>query len=339
MNLPDLHYECVHCGYSCQDLEVEISEEDFARLVRLVGESTVVVKRERRWLTKGCQGCTLLAKENGQGRCTLHRDHGMQAKPQACREFPFRAVLTPDGPYVGASFACRAIATRQGPALSRESFEARALALPETLLAPGVSLEWERYLRWEDRVGSLLRDRAEIGLWSAALEIGSELLGVRVALPSDAMEAGLQSLFRGLLALAEGTMDEESLLAFLAAHQQRGQYFSRLLERELDISFVLSRWEEPWSLWPRAVPFFEHLLFRKFLLEGPDVYSRICCLPVLAQVLQFLTLSRAQGDPGEEDFLWALRMLEERLTFHSRGLERYLGRFGQLFLESLSSES
>ena len=331
MHLPDLHYACVHCGYSCQDLEVEISDVEFARVARLAGPASVEKKNERLWLNKGCQGCTLLS-DDGEGRCTLHREHGMQAKPRACREFPFRAIETPSGPFVGASFACRAIATRQGPKLSNDSFETRSLQLPPTPLAEGTPFDWERYLRWESRVGELLATKGEIGLWTAALELGCEIQGRPMGPPSAVIEDGLWLLFRGLLALAEGAMDEPTLMAFLQAHQNRGTYHSRLTDSQVNVASVLSRWEEPWSLWSRALPFFEHLLFRKYLLEGPDVYSRICSLPVLAQLLQFLALSRTDAKPGEEEFLWALRILEERLTFHSRGLERYLGKFGALFL-------
>ena len=124
----------------------------------------------------------------------------------------------------------------------------------------------------------------------------------------------------------------------MQAHEQQGSYHSRLTGQTIDLARLIRRWEEPWSFWPRAVPFVEHLLFRKFLLEGPDVYSRICSLPVFVQLLQYLLLARNDDTPQEEDFLWALRMLEERLTFHSRGLQRYLGRFAALFLEGISRE-
>ena len=336
MHLPDLHYECVHCGYSCQDLDVEITVEEAARLNDLVGDVAFEEKKERLWLRKGCDGCSLLSSEFEQGRCTLHRQHGLMSKPRACREFPFRTIVTPGGAYLGASFACRAIATRAGPAVTAETAETRALAFPEWEMSPGVPFDWPRYLSWETRVRSALLQRGEIGLWGISLELGSELLDCPVGPPTVAMEEGLWSLFRGLLALAEGSMEEETLLAFLNAHQSKGRYFSHLTEAEVNVGAVLARWENPWSMWPRVVPFFEHLLFRKYLLEGPDVYSRICSLPVMAQLLQFLVWSRAGQTADEEDLLWALRILEERLTFHSRGLERYLGKFGALFLQGLA---
>jgi hypothetical protein len=101
------------------------------------------------------------------------------------------------------------------------------------------------------------------------------------------------------------------------------------------VAEVLERWEEPWSLWPEVQPFFEHLLFRKYLLEGPDVHARLCSLPILLQILQFLVSARSPEGGGGEDVRWALRLLEERLTFHARGLERYLGRCGEAFFRGL----
>ena len=336
MHLPNLKYECVHCGYSCQDLDVEITAEEYARVSTLAGAESVEEKKGRLWLQKGCDGCSLLSSELEQGRCRLHHQHGIMSKPRACREFPFRAVVTPDGPFLGASFACRAIATGAGPAVTEDTAEARLLSFPEVEMAPNLPFDWEQYRTWENRVQQALEERGEVGLWGAALELGAELLGGAAAPPTATMEEGLWSLFRGLLALAEGFTEESTLLTFLEAHQQKGRYHSRLTGGVVDVGAILASWEEPWSMWPRAVPFFEHLLFRKYLIEGPDVYSRICSLPVLTQILQFLTRSRAKEIPDEEDFLWALRILEERLTFHSRGLERYLGRFGTLFLQGLA---
>lgn len=291
---------------------------------------------QRAWLRKrSCGSCFFLDEGEAGGRCELHRRRGPQAKPTACLEFPFRAVETPGGVFVGASFACQAIAQRQGPPLTE--VRVRTLTLPETPLAPGAPMDWERYLRWEARIGELLRQTGGTGLWTAALELSLEVLDLPPRSPSPAIEGDLQAAFRGLLALAEGPMDQPTLLAFLRAHTEQTVYPSRILGCPVDVAEVLGRYEEPWSLWPQVQPFFEHLLFRKYLLEGPDVHARICSLPILAQILQFLMLAKRPGaPPSPNDVGWALRVLEERLTFHARGLERYLGRCGGAFLNGLN---
>jgi Fe-S-cluster containining protein len=335
VNFPDLRYQCVHCGYSCQDLEVELTRTEYETLLETVDPQAAVQKGDRYWLRKQqCGSCHFLLSE-GEGRCSLHRSHGMAAKPQPCLEFPFRALATPGGVFVGASFACRAIATRQGPPLSAESVVVRTLELPACPLARGLDFDWPRYLDWEARVDRLLREQGPTGLWSAALETSVEVLGGNARQPSPAMEGELKAVFRGLLALAEGPMDSDELLAFLQAHLEESTYASRIVGGPVDVGNVLGRWEEPWSLWPEVVPFFEHLLFRKYLLEGPDVHSRICSLPIMAQILEFLVLAKTPEQAGPDDVTWALRILEERLTFHARGLERYLDRCGRAFLEGL----
>jgi Fe-S-cluster containining protein len=329
LHLPDLRYECIHCGYSCGALHVELSEQE-ARGLTEIEPASVVERDERSWLRKeGCGSCHFLV-EGEEGRCRLHSDRGAAAKPRACREFPFRAVSTPGGLFVGASFACQAIVAGIGPQVSAEMAPPTVMRLPEFPLAPGVELDWERYTRWEARVLGLLRAAGQSGLWRAALETTAELVG-RPVQPTPRMEERLQALFRGLLALAEGFSDPALISGLLEAHIAGSSYDSAWLGGPVEVGAILDRWREPWPLWPALQPFFEHLLFRKFLLEGPDVHSRICSLPLLAQILQFLVLAR--GDEGPAGILWALRGVEERLTFHSRGLAGYLGRCGQAFLE------
>lgn len=337
MNIPQLSYGCVHCGYSCQGLQVELSQTEYETLLRTVDPKAVTVRDQRYWLHKeGCGSCHFLLPEGEQGRCGLHRQHGMEAKPRPCREFPFRLLDTPGGTYLGASFACRAIATGQGPPLREQTFDLPSRSLPNYPLAPGLAFSLATYQEWESRALALLRQQGLAGLWSAPLSVTFELLGRPPAPPSPFLEQELQSAFRGLLALAEGPMEREGLLEFLQAHGERRTYTSGLLGGEVNVGEVLGRWEEPWSLWPEVAGFFEHLLFRKYLLEGPDVHSRLCSLPILAQILQFLVQARCPDGGGSEDALWALRVLEERLTFHARGLENYLGRCGRAFLEGIA---
>lgn len=343
LHLPDLHYACSHCGYSCQGLDVELSLPEAQGLLAIdeasVRRSEVPAALDeplgsatpRFWLQKrSCNSCHFLDEQEG-GRCELHRRLGAAAKPTACREFPFRAVQTPGGVFVGASFACQAIATSYGPMLS-EAPDVRVLELSPYPLAPGLGFQWDQYLDWETSLLESLRANGSGALWKVPLELSLRLVGGAPRQPAPSMESELQAVFRGLLALAEGYKNSEELLAFLQAHAENGRYRSRLLQGEVDVAEVLRRWQEPWPLWPEALPFFEHLLFRKYLLEGPDVHSRLCSLPILAQILQFLVLARTPEEQSAGDLQWALRLLEERLTFHARGLERYLGRCGQAFL-------
>jgi Fe-S-cluster containining protein len=335
VNIPDLRYDCLHCGYSCQGLEVELSSIEYEAL-RSLDPQAVTENRDRHWLRKReCGACHFLSAEESGGRCQLHSSYGPQSKPAACREFPFRALATPGGVFLGASFACRAILERHGPPV--DVVEAQVRELPPYPLAPGLDMNWPHYQSWERRVARRLEEQGGLGLWTAALELTLEVLQAPAREPKPSLDDDLQASFRGLLALAEGPSDESELLAILQALAQRGAYTSRLLGGPVDVGAVLDSWQEPWSLWPEVEPFFQHLLFRKYLLEGPDVHSRVCSLPIMAQLLEFLVLARAGNRPASLAHAhWAIRTLEERLTFHARGLELYLGRCGQAFLRGLA---
>lgn len=329
MNLPALRYECLHCGYSCRGLQVELSPETAQRLTERHPQA-VRQDGERSWLRKNDDGSCHFLLPDGPGRCALHRQEGAEAKPSACRDFPFQVRETPGGTFLGASFACRAIATGHGPPVSEAPPKVSVASRTDWPLAPGVPFDWDRYLRWEQTVSARLA-QGPAGLWAAALEVTEELRGGPRGFDQQAEEA-LSAAFRGLLALAEGPLDPSELWVFLTAHQQGGRYPSQLLGREVDVGRIQGEWREPWPDWPLFQEFFSHLLFRKSLLDGPDVHSRLCSLPLLAQILQFLMLASEPYEDPRSASLQALRTLEERLTFHARGLEGYLGRVGQAFL-------
>lgn len=47
-------------------------------------------------------------------KCQLHREYGPLNKPQTCIDFPFSYVDTPNGTYLGLSFACSAVLENTG---------------------------------------------------------------------------------------------------------------------------------------------------------------------------------------------------------------------------------
>lgn len=338
VNLPDLNYECVHCGLSCATFEVELDPLDAENVEKLGGPEAVTRSRDRLWLKKESCGTCHFFIDGQDGGCRIHKTQGLRAKPKPCQEFPFRAINTPGGVFVGASFACTAILGRHGPPIQESSVASTPLTFKEYPLAPGIAFDWETYLGWESRVLELFRTQGQVGLWSAGLEFSILALGGGLYQPTESMEDALQSVFRGLLALAEGPWDSESddLFRFLQAQTERGTYQSRLLEGEpVEVDKLLARWEEPWTMWSEVAPFFEHLIFRKYLLEGPSVHARICSLPILAQLLQYLALSHHPDGSQTTDVHWALRQLETKLTFHARGLENYLERCSSAFLNNM----
>lgn len=333
MHYPNLRYSCLHCGYSCRTFDVELESVEVATIAGLVPDSTT--ERQRRWFLRRteCGDCVWHRPQRENGQCGLHANYGQEAKPARCRDFPFRAVSTPAGTFVGASFACQAIAEGHGPRLSAGTSSPRPRALPEVPLAPGHPFRLETYLEWECHIQTRMTEQGRAGLAIAARELAASV--GQVAEP-ERLKAALQKLEGSLLALAEGPWNmpggEERLDALLLAHESGGRFYSRVAGTTVDVGEVRRRWEEPWTLWPLAHPFFEHLIFRKYLLEGPDVLSRVASLPTLADLLQFWALVHARS-PSRSDLNWALRQLEQRLTFHARGGEAFMGHFAAAYLD------
>lgn len=335
LQYPSLNYECLHCGQSCTSFDVKANALEARRVKRLGGEHTVQGAGNRFSLAQTPCGSCVFHAPSEEGGCSLHREHGARAKPRWCRDFPFRALTTEVGEFVGASFACTAILRKYGPAVSSHTVSVAPRPLPAVPLARDVPFEAGTYLRWEARVLELMRNVGEAGLEQAAVELSAEL---GPSPPAERRKPALDILGRGLLSLAEeGWTEGRELEVLMDAHRHGGGFPDRFLGLSVDPALVVARWESPWQAWALVEPFFEHLVFRKYLLEGPDVHSRLCSLPALARLLQFLTLAHSGsrlGPPQEQDLHWALRTLEQRLTFHALGWERFLLHFSNAYLQA-----
>lgn len=311
--------------------DVEVASQEVERVRRLAGD--VVETRDTRWFLRraACGDCVLRQSDSEGGRCGLHAEHGLEAKPQRCQDFPFRALRTAAGTFLGASFACQAIVEGHGPMVGAATANPTARDLPAVPLAPGHPFHLATYLEWESLVLRRMGERGRDGLAGAAGELAARVGSVASA---DSVSRALRTLEHSLLTLAEGPWSEpggeERLDAMLVALQEGGKYASSVVEGRVDVADVRRRWEVPWSQWPLALPFFEHLLFRKYLLEGPDVLSRVASLPILADLLQFWALARAEA-PSRAHVHWAIRQLEQRLTFHARGGEAFFGHFAAAY--------
>lgn len=122
-------------------------------------------------------------------RCAIHALLGAEAKPRACREFPYQFVDTPDGVVVGVSYACTAVRAGHGRPLTEQHAEILDLVtsspnvrrLPEPiLLFRALTLTWAEYRTLEVALLDLLDDRA-VPL-PVTLVAGSALVSLAVAL-------------------------------------------------------------------------------------------------------------------------------------------------------------
>lgn len=131
-------YSCHGCGDCCRDFTVQLRESDLARLQeqgweRELGPVTVEFRGRRYLRQRPDGGCVFLQDD---GRCRIHAEHGLEAKPLACQLFPF--ILAPGSrqALVGVSFACASVLANQGAALGSHAAEVRRLARDVDELAP-----------------------------------------------------------------------------------------------------------------------------------------------------------------------------------------------------------
>jgi Fe-S-cluster containining protein len=283
-------------------------------------------------------GCPHLS-DQGCGRCSVYAN-----RPRACRDFPFRVTETPGGVYVGASFACTAIAGNLGPKITDEAWDWSQYPVHrmQTSLADHIPGDWQDYLRVEE----FLSDQFCLpqGTWTGALgvslgiarghlaRLGQEkLLGL-----SGEVESAAQRTLRGLLALCEAGDDVQRAQQVLTCLAQGGRYWSQIFGEWVEPAVIWQHLEtEDSEHWADVEPFFRHLLFRKFLWGPPSVHARVCLLPLLNEMLRYWSWQQAlqkNQRPDRELRLEAIRELERRLTFHAHGWEEFVRPLSIAFL-------
>jgi lysine-N-methylase len=193
MALPLLHlpvvqnWDCQATGNCCREYRINLSDDDRRRIEAQGWDAArdlggVQPFQRRGWLRprfflnrRPDVGCVFLSPE---GRCRIHERFGYEAKPLACRLFPFVLVPVADRCRVGLRFACPSAADSIGRPLAEHDAEllglAEQLAAREGLRAstgPYLSraprfdrdqiLEWPDLIAVAEQILALLRDRRE----------------------------------------------------------------------------------------------------------------------------------------------------------------------------------
>ncbi|MBX3170873.1 MAG: YkgJ family cysteine cluster protein [Candidatus Eremiobacteraeota bacterium] len=332
--LPPLNYECVHCGNSCEMFEVDVDPG----LVLPGAQTRPDGRLYLRCLPDGCPNLS----EASEDRCLVY-----EQRPGACRHFPFRAIDTPGGRFIGASFACTAVAQGSGPRIGREDRDWAELPAPRVRaqLVEGQPCPWETYLKIEEFLGDQLC--FSNGAFSAALGVSLALaqdhwagLGVaRLSWLSDEVESTCQRILRGLLAISEADDQPQRAQQVLSSQAQGGRYFSCIFPGWVEPRQIQARLEqeEP-EHWQQVEGFFRHLLFRKFLWGPPSVHARVCLLPLINEMIRYWTWQQALAESSRPTALMrrlAVREVERRLTFHAQGWEDFLAPLSLAFLQGV----
>ncbi len=312
------------------------------------------------FLGKRCSGgCCFLQDDN---LCALHRELGYEMKPLQCRQFPFLPVRTPSGVYVGVSFFCTAVQREHGrPIVEHEETIVELLGnleqklgateVPSDLSIPvhaGWEVDWEGYLKLE---ADILESLSVKPLYETLVEAVA-----RVCSPNakEVMEAcALGSSRPVIVDLAKLFAATLIGIVEVAKPSDRPKFSQDILRGEVVRFFRLDEEVDCGSVWSGVAElsplqwlekerkrYFEHLVFRKFLIQGPTIQSRLCNLLVLAIVLDFyliLSMKRASRlEPVMEDWWYALDVVEGELVAHASGLEPIIELMGSAFMEALT---
>jgi lysine-N-methylase len=134
-------YSCHGCGNCCRDFTVQLREEDLAKLreqrweERIPGPITVEFRGQQYLRQQPDGACVFLQAD---GKCRIHAEHGLHAKPLACQLFPFVFAPAQQKVNIGLSFACQSVLANQGAALASHLREVRQLSehVPELIPSP-----------------------------------------------------------------------------------------------------------------------------------------------------------------------------------------------------------
>lgn len=191
---PDLHlpegirYTCHQSGLCCPVFpRIPVDPESEQRLrqldyQRLEGTGCAVRSPEEAMAAEpGSHGGLVLRRRGSDHNCVfysedrlcaIHKTFGEPAKPQVCRDFPYRYRKTPGGLYVGLSFVCPSVRGNRGKPVSEQRAElaeaaSRALrhedASGPILFNRKLALSWRDYLDLEQGFYDLL-DRTDVPL-------------------------------------------------------------------------------------------------------------------------------------------------------------------------------
>ncbi|MFH5803635.1 YkgJ family cysteine cluster protein [Alienimonas sp. DA493] len=153
LQLPTLqHWTCRSCAGCCREHQIEITEEERARLAEQgwtaanapggvepvvpLGVSSRFVsakwlpaafkRRARFRLNHAPDGaCAFLRPD---GLCAVHKEFGERTKPLACRVYPYAFHPSKKGATVSLRFSCPTVTANGGAAVTENAAEIRALA-------------------------------------------------------------------------------------------------------------------------------------------------------------------------------------------------------------------
>ena len=170
LELPTIqNWTCHNCSGCCRQHLIEVTDEERRRIIdqhwerdaEMSGRLPVLVRLSRlpggrrHRLAHQADGACVFLDENGL--CRIHAKFGEQAKPLACRIYPY--AFHPAGRQLAVSlrFSCPSVVSNRGRAVSGQADEIKKLArdavpagvsgLPAPPITPKEQLGWPDFLR------------------------------------------------------------------------------------------------------------------------------------------------------------------------------------------------
>jgi lysine-N-methylase len=174
------NWDCQVCGNCCYQYQVAVTEEERQRILAQDWSELGKVRPFKRlgWFSRRyCLNhrpdgaCVFLGDDN---RCSIHARYGAEAKPLACRLYPFVLVPVGDEWHVGVRYACPSATANKGrPArehvadlnrfglLLEKQEHLERENLPPPRLQRGQTVPWADVRRFVRVILDVLGDRAD----------------------------------------------------------------------------------------------------------------------------------------------------------------------------------
>lgn len=205
-NVPNQRWSCHSCSNCCRTLVVHLLDDERERLkeegwAEKLGVTPYVRVGRGYALNKHSDGaCVFLDDDN---RCRIHAKLGPDAKPLACRLFPFSVRPVPGAWQASLRFDCPSVVESKGAPIRQHRPAVRSLAAGMSSVSPDVAVELQRGVRATDDETTAVQTRLIRFLKNEDLPMTQRLFGA---------------------ARVTATLDQATLA------QVRGERFSDLLD-------------------------------------------------------------------------------------------------------------
>ena len=182
LELPTIqNWSCHSCGGCCRQHAIEITEEERQRIISQNWTGEPGIPRDRPVLVRmglfpwdqryrlGHQADGACVFLDERGLCRIHAKFGEQAKPLACRIYPY--AFHPAGKKITVSlrFSCPSVAANRGASLAAQQHDLKALErlvvpagaerIPPPQVTSEQTLDWPDTLKIVRKLDGLIADR------------------------------------------------------------------------------------------------------------------------------------------------------------------------------------